>query len=80
MQTVLRPCRPIHNDIVIAGDFNVNPSLIEHEYALNDFKHIINECNLVSCTSSYKGPHKFTYRCLSRNVFTWIDNMYVPHD
>ena len=80
MQNVLRSCRSIHHDIVIAGDFSVNPSFIEHEHALSDLQHIITECNLASCTSFYKGPYKFTYMCLSRNVFTWIDNMDVPHD
>ena len=80
MKSVLRSCRSIHHDIVIAGDFNTNPLLIEHEHALGDFKHIITERNLVSCTSFYKRLYKFTHRCLSHDFFTWIDNMYVPHD
>ena len=28
----------------------------------------------------YKGACKFTFRCVSRNVFTWIDNIYIPYN
>ncbi len=64
--------------VLIAGDFNVDMKIENNVNSVNSVKAFIQDCNLISCLSHYGGDLWYTFRCAARNVYTSIDNIFVP--
>ena len=64
-------------EVIIAGDFNGSlKSLFEHNGLLM-VSDMLSHYNVKECDSLYEGDLKYTFRCVKRNVFTWIDHIFV---
>ena len=66
--------------ICIAGDFNCNAK----DFLWHDGAVILGELfglyDLMICDQFYSGPVNYTFRCAARNVFSWLDHVFVKTD
>jgi exonuclease III len=62
---------------VIAGDFNCNSNSFINNNALLILIVLYTAYDLKLNDDYYSGKIDYTFKCASRNVFTWIDNIFV---
>ena len=65
--------------VILAGDFNVDLTIIDNVSNLNCLKRFISDCRLQSCMPFYQGNLHYTYRWEARNAYSMIDNILVPN-
>ncbi len=63
--------------IVICSDSNASWNNIEWDVRLKSFKDIVSLHELYPMSELYAGDVKYTYSCPARNVFSWLDNIFV---
>jgi hypothetical protein len=63
--------------IAVAGDFNENILNIQDLPHLNTLHDLINTNGLVPCTKFCSGPIQYTFQCVSRDVYSMLDNVLV---
>jgi exonuclease III len=80
MQNVINVNSTAGQHIIIAGDFNVSPNCVVTESALLNLRKLIVDCGLISCASAsvHNGQCTHTFRCLSRNFCTRLNDIYMP--
>lgn len=79
MQTVVSTAGMESQHIIVAGDFNVNPSkAVTSESAVSDLYKFVNDYGLVSCAGLYKSVCTHTFRCVAHGVYSWLDDVYIP--
>ena len=64
--------------IYVCVDFNVKWSVIDVDERLSCFKSIISSCNFYPILELYTRDIKYTYSYLSRNIFSWRNNIFIP--
>jgi hypothetical protein len=67
-----------NSHVVICGDFNANWDIIDSDDRFSQFKSIINVQDLYPSSELYTGDMMYTFSCPARDVFTWLDNIFVP--
>jgi hypothetical protein len=65
-------------EIVIAGDFNFDLRYIVQNSEMQIFLEFLNDNLMEPCSLFYNGNTKYTFRCETKNVHSFIDNVVIP--
>jgi hypothetical protein len=65
-------------EILIAGDFNFDLRHILQNSEMQIFSEFLNDNHMEPCSLFYNGNTKYTFRCETRNVHSFIDNVVIP--
>jgi endonuclease/exonuclease/phosphatase family metal-dependent hydrolase len=77
IDSVLQDCMDSQTEIVVAGDFNCAvKSLLDYD-GLIMLSDLLSQYGVKLCDSLYVGQLDYSFRCAARNVFTWIDHIFM---